>query len=180
MYKNVCALELCMFILSLLRVISCHGRGGQSNNTQGQRFYVSSQNLQEYWEIKAHKAVRYDSKSFLVAASRPPWSSGWIVQSTSVKYLVYCIWFVPVHRFSHSFPTRGQRAFLCTWSSWPSCSCWARQPSRPSPTTASTLPPGCTAPPRATSMHCASEAPTERSWRTRTRITSARCTTAVR
>lgn len=97
----------------------------------------------------------------------------------TVKYYNSCPHFT-FAQFFHSFPTLGQRAFLSTWSSWPSCSCWAPQPSRPSPTTASTPPPGCTAPPRATSLHCASGAPTGRSWRTRTCTTSARCTTGVR
>lgn len=82
--------------------------------------------------------------------------------------------------FFSSFPTPGRTAFRSTWSSWLSCSCWARQPSRPSPTTASTPPPGCTPPPSAMSMHSASEAATGRSWRMRTRITSVRCMTGVR
>lgn len=82
--------------------------------------------------------------------------------------------------FSPSFPTLRRTVFQFTLSSWTSWSCWVRQPSRPSHTTASTPPRGCTPPPTATNTHCASEAATGRSWRMRTRITSAHCTTGVR
>lgn len=82
--------------------------------------------------------------------------------------------------FPSSFPTLGRTAFQSTLSSWPSWSCWARQPSRLSPTTVSTPPPGCTPPHTATNKRCASEAVTGRSWHTRTHITLVHCTTGVR
>lgn len=107
---------------------------------------------------------------------------GWKTESTkmarySPAFLQHtCSIVVP----SSSFPTPGQRAFQSMWSSWPSCSYWVQQPSRLLPTTAWTLPPGSTATPTATSLHCASEQPMERSWHTKTHTTSLHCTTGVR
>lgn len=92
-------------------------------------------------------------------------------QCTHLALSVFHAWLC----VSSSFPTQDQRVFRSMWSSWPSCSCWVQQPNRLSPTTASTLPPGCTRPATTTSMQCASGALMERSWRMRIHITFGHC-----